>query len=287
MFKYIILLSILTLSCASANNIDIYLQNDLLSSVSSDRYYTHGTEIRIGLDSLTNAVVTLGDRSKISIKQLIYTPGNLDTEEKIEGDRPYSGLLTLGYISFDDGESGFMRYSLEAGAIGKYSFAKETQTFVHKITNSKAPKGWDNQIRDMFAFNGNIRGQYSFKPSKYIYTSPYFEGNIGNVFIDVKSGLLLKIGHNLKEDDTSTISPVLDSDNFSFYIFIDGSAKYVEYNRFLKGTEKEDMVYDLGTGIGSRYKHLEILFGQTFRTEEFKGQDGSHRFGTLGIKTNF
>ena len=65
------------------------------------------------------------------------------------------------------------------------------------------------------AFRGT-RGQYSFKPNKYIYTTPYLESNIGNVFIDVKSGLLLKIGHNLKEDDISTISPVLDLDNFSF-----------------------------------------------------------------------
>ena len=84
-------------------------------------------------------------RTSYAVGQNMYTPEDIALRDPPLDDRPYAGWLygSIGLIA----ETGRRLDQLELtlGVVGPASLAEQTQTFVHEITGSRGPRGWDTQ----------------------------------------------------------------------------------------------------------------------------------------------
>ncbi|HEY9007761.1 MAG TPA: lipid A-modifier LpxR family protein [Ohtaekwangia sp.] len=137
----------------------IYEENDLFTLHNSDRGYTNGTRVDLFYQRnkkpqtiLNNLFLKAGDSSvntySWGMMQVMMTPSNLSDTELNPKDYRYSGSLFLSHALHSSDP--VKKYSVQTewivGIMGRYSFAQQTQTYVHKITNSPKPMGWDHQF---------------------------------------------------------------------------------------------------------------------------------------------
>nr|WP_157960413.1 lipid A deacylase LpxR family protein [Marinimicrobium alkaliphilum] len=88
-----------------------------------------------------------------ALGQVMSTPQNISATTPEVNDAPYAGLLFLrsAYFAVYDDYADIL--GLNVGIIGPASGAEHTQAFIHKITGSTDPQGWDYQLRNEPVFN--------------------------------------------------------------------------------------------------------------------------------------
>ncbi|HMG94205.1 MAG TPA: lipid A deacylase LpxR family protein [Chryseolinea sp.] len=210
--------------------LSLTFENDLFYfQKPSDQYYTNGFKYeRVGpgyekRNYLLNKLL-LGFRKKkrptalrnygFFFGQNIYTPTDITISDIQTDDRPYAGWLYFGVkkMSTDTARNIRLTSELYIGIIGPYSFAGETQAFVHKLTDSAPPQGWDNQIdSDLGILYANrfefqlvpfpkaprtyIRVNESTKVRKnYFEVISFGELQVGTIYNNVGGGLMLRAG---------------------------------------------------------------------------------------------
>lgn len=92
-----------------------------------------------------------GDDFEVSghtIGQSMVTPKDISKAVPERNDAPYAGLLfwRSAYISVNDRRADSV--SVTVGIVGPSSGAEEAQKFIHRVTGSTKPQGWDYQIKD-------------------------------------------------------------------------------------------------------------------------------------------
>ncbi|MCG8519971.1 MAG: lipid A deacylase LpxR family protein [Pseudomonadales bacterium] len=151
---------------AQSDVVNLSWDNDLLTG--SDRGYTNG----LRLSYLTaRAEAPEGQRSTLarslrdrlqwlpgigaagtqhalatSLRQMMLTPENIATSEPQYDDLPYAGFLGLETTLWSWNRERITGYGIGAGVVGPGSGAEQAQKWVHKITGSTQPRGWDNQL---------------------------------------------------------------------------------------------------------------------------------------------
>jgi hypothetical protein len=295
-------------------------ENDIFAH--TDRGYTNG--VRAGwLSSEANApdwikwsadhflpLASDGDkRLSVALGQSMFTPADLSQRTPILTDRPYAGWLygSIGVVS-DTGKT-LDNVMLTVGVVGPYSFAEQTQKFVHKrITDSPDPKGWNNQLKTepgvILTYERKWRSLYQISPMGIgVDFTPAVGVNLGNIETDAIVSTMFRIGYDLPADyGPPRVRPSLPGSDFFIptrelggYIFAGFEGRGVARNIFLDGNtfassqhiSKKPFVGSTQAGVAVTYGEARLSYTQVFMTREFNRQLAPEQFGVLTLSYRF
>lgn len=297
---------------------NIVIEND--SFAGSDRDYTNG--IRLSWVSsednmpdwtrtIANALplATNGNkRITIAAGQSMFAPQDLTRRDYIAGDHPYAGWLygSVGMVS-DTGKT-LDNVMLTLGVIGPMSLAEQTQIFVHHVTGSTHPEGWDNQLKNepgiVLTYERKWRGLYEIEPFGIgADVIPHLGVNLGNVNTDASVGATFRLGYDLPADyGPPRIRPSLSgsdfftpTENLGGYLFTTIAARAVGRNIFLDGNSfqdgphvnKEAFVSSLQVGGVITWGETRLSYTQVYMTKEYTTQKYDSIFGALTLSQRF
>lgn len=249
-------------------------------------------------------------RTSYAVGQNMYTPDDIALRDPPLDDRPYAGWLygSIGLIA----ETGRRLDQLELtlGVVGPASLAEQTQKFIHEITDSQEPRGWDTQLENepgvVLTYQRSWRGFVSESVSGFGFgfdATPHVGGALGNVFTYANAGLMLRFGQRLPLDyGPPRIQPSLPGsgffvpqDGFGWYLFAGVEGRAVARNIFLDGNtfrdsrsvDKEPLVGDLQFGIALTWSNVRLSYTHVLRTREFETQDEADDFGAFSLSVRF
>ena len=298
----------------------IVYENDIFAH--TDRGYTNGVRFS-WLSSEANApnwvkwsadhflpIASDGDkRLSIAAGQSMFTPGDLSKSTPILNDRPYAGWLygSVGVVS-DTGKT-LDNVVLTVGVVGPYSFAEQTQKFIHRdITDSPNPRGWDNQLKTepgvILTYERKWRSLYQFSPFGIgVDVTPAAGMNLGNIETDAIVGSMFRIGYDLPADyGPPRVRPSLPGSDFFIptkeiggYLFAGIEGRGVARNIFLDGNtfahsqhiSKEPFVGSAEAGIAFTYGQARLSYTQVYLTREFTEQKSPEQFGVVTLSYRF
>jgi len=240
-----------------------------------------------------------------ALAQGMYTPGDLEETALIEDDRPYVGtLLWASHIySFDSHIANSL--GLILGVAGPASLAEHSQKFVHKITSSQEPMGWDNQIENEPVFRVEAENiirlvDFNLANSVEFDTNLYSQVGAGNLRSDVGTGLAFRIGNQL-EQSFAYIKPApargvntligTPSNELSWQLVASVYGRYVfnditiEGNTF-KDSHSVELINDQGVvslALAMGWKNWGFVFSTQRGSDVFEGQQSVSDFGGLSI----
>lgn len=244
-----------------------------------------------------------------AIGQNMYTPEDIKANRLIEDDRPYAGWLYLE-VGVSGGSNHLQEtFTLSLGVTGPPSLAKRTQKFVHEITNSPDPQGWEFQLdtevtaqayyeRAWFFPLGTIAGETRLD------ISPRLGADLGTAFVDANGGVVLRIGNYLPAALPPRINPSATGagkilrpggSGLNWYIFGGFEARGVARNLFLDGSTfenshsvaKEELVYEWSAGVAMSFGPFALSYSFVRRSEEFELQRESQAFGSINVSVAF
>ncbi len=301
-------------------------ENDVLSfATDSDDGYTNGIGFAWGYEGYESfdaiqmldwirfvsdwTYINAGDEKNYAIGygvvQGMYTPSDLTQEELIEDDRPYAGVLTwqVRMRNFADGVTNAI--GLELGIVGPESLADRSQEFIHDITDSTDPQGWDNQLENEPVFR--IDGEYinRFATAKLggnveVDTNFYTGGGFGNLKSDIGAGFIFRIG-SILEHSYPFVNPVparslnsvgaAEEKGFDWQVYASAYGQYVFNDIILDGntfkdSHSVDLIHDQGlisVGTTLTWTNWGFLFSWQRGTREFEGQDNYPTYGSISI----
>ncbi len=289
-------------------SVSFYIENDIFFS---DRYYTNGIKLLYtgSGDDFYTSKVQFGllrmfiPESKdsqvyqtVSLGQNMYVPSSINDSAPPLWDRPYAGWLYLNGGAHIARENSLDSLAVSLGIVGPFSFAEQIQKNFHSITDCDTPMGWDTQIDDEFGFIASyshiqriLRQDFLNNLSSDFLVS--FGGDLGNVLIQGTVRAFLRFGYNLPYDFSPTridydssndirwMHPV-DDENWHCLFYIGGAFRFVGRNIALNGNTfkhgrevtPEWMVYELMSGVSTRYNTVQLDLNWTLQTAEFTTQ---------------
>ena len=247
-------------------------------------------------------------RISVALGQSMFAPENLISTAPVPGQQPYAGWLygSVGMVS-DTGRT-LDNVMLTLGVVGPLSGAEQTQKFVHKLTNSQDPKGWDNQLKNepgiILTYERKWRGIIEASPFGIgADVTPHMGVNLGNVNTDASAGATFRLGYDLPADyGPPRIRPSLPGSDFFVpaenaggYLFATIGERAVARNIFLDGNtfqggpsvEKETLVGSLQVGAAVTFDQTRISYTQVFMTKEYKTQRDGEQFGVVTVSYRF
>ncbi len=294
-------------------------ENDKFTN--SDRDYTNGARFSwLSAEETTphwarwlanNSLPMARDGKKrigISLGQNMYTPKDLTRSDLIVDDRPYAGwtYASIGVVSENGNQ--LDNAVLTVGMVGPASYAEQTQRFVHKVTDSQEPMGWDNQLKNepgvILTMERKWRSLYEISPFGLgVDATPYAGFDLGNINTDASVGTMFRVGYDLPADyGPPRIRPSLPGSDFFLpsqslggYLFAGAEGRAVGRNIFLDGntftdSHSVDKNYWLGTfqaGGALTYRNTRLSYSHVFMTREFKEQDKPAQYGGLTLSVRF
>lgn len=304
-----------------ANGIlSLVVENDLI--VNNDSDYTNGVRLSWlspegdaprwvdwAADTLFPFAVDGQRRGSIAFGQSLFTPYDIRLFPVDTADRPYAGWLygTIGIIA--DNDKVLDQYLLTLGMVGPDALGEQTQKFVHKLIDSPKPRGWDSwQIQNepgiVFSWERKWRNILAFSPFGLgIDVSPQIGADIGNIYTNASTGLMLRLGQDLPADyGPPRIRPslpgsdfFLQTDTLGWYVFAGVEGRAVARNIFLDGNtfrnspsvDKEWLVGNAQAGFAITYDRVRLSYTHVFQTREFEGQRRLPQFGGISISYRY
>lgn len=227
----------------------------------------------------------------------IFTPkAKFSVEDQLNGDRPFSAYLLLGFKKVTYNQTSKIRtYSeMQFGVLGPAAHGEEVQNGIHNNLPTSAPVvGWENQISNSLMIN------YSASIEKQFYLNNWFEfsgissAKLGLPYTNVDVGVQSRIGLiNPLPKDFEFIS----SQKWHLFLTLSASGRLVGYNATLQGGLFTESVYTLSSinrfvgyaniGLTLIYKKFKMEYVQHFNTPEFPGAV-YHSWGYLLFKIGF
>lgn len=338
-----LLLLALTLSLGSgflrAQDIDptrfgtlsFYLENDTFGS--TDENYTNGafigytspgskhySEYAGGLGGFFDNLGWIGGGEytrhvAVGIGQQMYTPVDVQNPSLVVGQRPYAGWLYGSFGLIWQTPKVKNSLILNLGVVGPWSYAEETQRYVHERLGQRYPQGWDNQLGNEIGINLAYEHKWRIRDVEDSHgfdwdLMPYFGGSLGNVNTSAHIGTEIRFGYNLPDDfgsggiaeTASTPSAVNDpayakpwKRPFGMHLFARAEGRGVLRNIFLDGNtfrdsysvDKYPFVADLAVGLAMNWKNTKLTYAMVYRSKEFDGQQHGQVFGSIMLSINF
>lgn len=225
--------------------------------------------------SLTDRDPALYEVSIKTIGQSMVTPADISLEDppRPPEDLPYGGLLFYSDIWLKAYADRAEKIGVTLGIVGKYSFAEESQTFIHKITNSDEPKGWDTQLNDEIVFQFSRaqvwRSWVSSSDNSDILLGA--DAALGTISSSAGLTAMYRYGSQLQHNFTTTLLTTSRASNpvsirSGWFVFASVNASYIANQIFLDGNtfdndDQESMEYDnesLGVTLGVTYGWQDI-----------------------------
>jgi lipid A 3-O-deacylase len=298
------------------------VENDSLGA-GTDRDYTSGVRLSwFDTSAIPPAaarsinpflpLLSINDTTSVyySLGQNLYAPRNLHLATPDPTDRPYAGFLygSMGLVSITDNRLDYVEFT--AGVVGPWALGEPTQKFVHSITGSDNPQGWDHQLENEL---GLMVSWQRLWPKAYtselgnlhFRTSPYGGATLGNVYTYASTGVLFQLmPQEYKWQDLPLrIRPAMPGSGyfsvpegeFAWSVFAGLEGRAMGRNIFLDGNTFQDspsvdkrfFVGDINLGVAFTYGRTQLSYTVNWRSEEFSGQEKPDIFGAVGLGYRF
>jgi len=214
-----------------------------------------------------------------TIGQTMSTPDDIEEDPPIlpPDSLPYAGLLFYTDTFMRIQETHADKISVTIGIVGEYSFAEETQKFVHDVISSDEPCCWDSQLDDEVVFQlsrGRVwktwvsdSGNADFLLSA--------DAQLGTISTNVSAGFMIRYGAQLRQSyamallvNSRTINPV--ATQAGWYLFAGARAGYYDSQIFLDGSRSYDDDFEeieygedpisVTAGLAYSWKDLSLTF---------------------------
>jgi hypothetical protein len=299
---------------------DIYFENDLFAQ--TDGQYSSGEKFSLlyYVPQSDFFVYDLFlDENKPSDKYIsfalvnqIFTPNDISIKELIPDQRPYAGWTFLEAGFHKSSKDTLQSIYIQVGMVGPLSQAEDIQKFIHKVTGSEPPQGWDNQLKNepginlRYVYNWRVVHNFETIESAIV---PYAEGDFGNISIGATGGITARIGWNIPKDfGMSTISTGSETGistynqrqnrlnkkwSFAFNFNISGSAVardiFLDGNTFVDShsVDKRYFIASGGFGFTSRYKNYSLDYYYQKQTKHYDSEKLKHGYGSVILSFAF
>lgn len=294
-------------------------ENDVFGG-GTDRYYTNGLLLSYRSPSadLPRPLAWLNDQLEwvlgpgtlrwgAAVGQSIYTPQDTYRSNPDPRDRPYAGYL-YGSVSLSRvTELTSRTVELQLGVVGPAALGEQVQNNYHRLLNIRRVDGWDYQLKDEAALTAIYEQKWRVPTGSVagIDTElvPSVSASVGNVQTYAAAGGTFRIGQGLDSDfGPPRIRPGLSGsgwvqprENFEWYVFAGLEGRAVARDIFLDGNtfrdsrsvDKRVFVGDFQAGAAVVYRGVRFALTQVWRSEEFYGQSGRQKFGSLSVSFRF
>ena len=307
---------------ANADTLSLSWDNDLLTG--EDKGYTNGLRMsylseaaekdtdcnlclsRQARDRLAN-LPGMGDPQSqhalaFSLRQLMITPQDIERREPQYDDIPYIGYLSGGATLWSWDDRSITGYGVSAGVIGPDSLAEEAQEWVHGITGSTNPRGWNNQLgTDWVGGIQALHARRAFKTGKLDGLQQdlnwLVSAEASNFISNAQVGAGWRFGTNLPDNfisDYAGLSSsvgmpgILDAPGPGWSVFAGVLGEWIPYSYLEQrsGRYQYDQQPLVGhAGIGASLHTRDIHFSVSLRTTT--SQDATNKeplsFGTVSL----
>lgn len=284
----------------------------------TDENYTNGLSLAIGQNDggLFGGVwdlvsATGGKRFAVyDLAQLQFTPSNLTLSNPNPLDRPYAGLLYLGFATFLQRDDSLHGLKLFAGVVGPASLSEAVQRATHHALGATVPRGWDHQVKNEPIINLLYEYRHRFPLTSRdapfgVEVIPIGGAMLGNYLTQAQAEVQLRIGYHLPDDFGVTMLrglgyvpfPLDDRTHHAWgiYAFAGGGATLVVRNITLDGNtfahsrsvRKRPVLpaAEFGATLWTRY--FQASFAYVMWGKEFYGQRVREDFGSLLLSSYF
>lgn len=296
------------------------VDNDLLTGQATDRDYTGGIAVtlsgkraqdypvsidswRAGIDDLLVFPSLFQSSAQMSFHSqqygmTLFTPDDIESTEPVYDDRPYASLFYMSNTEFTVLPNKDTAYvsRLTIGLLG-LDAAEDVQSFLHDITSSDVPSGWDNQVSS----GGEPTAMLSYSVQNNLLSSKNhqlkveYEANLGFI-TDVNAGLSWRWGrintswwefNPYQSKYVQQAMPVFsnrsEAKKNELYLWAGGRLNFKIYNALLQGQFRHSEVtvssddierlvaeywFGVTAEIARKYHASMFIRGHT---EEFKG----------------
>lgn len=285
--------------------IGVVIDNDLFTSTVNDQYYTNGIEIFYRfLDKNENPNINK-KIMEFKFGQYIFNPHTVKAASISKHDRPFAGQLfaEVGLHKFYQNESVF-KMTGQVGVVGPSSGAMEFQELFHKAFGYKDVEGWNYQIKNTLAVQGNLFYSKKILPSKFnenVDFSVQGEANFGTILNGITVGPLVRFSLKklLPFYDSNLYGASLNSDKEKykeqqeFYFYINPNLNYQVYDATIQGSmfnNESPVTYDLRpfrfygeAGFKYRKNHWNFHYVFVYRGKEVdNAKNEGYFFGSIG-----
>ncbi len=283
----------------------IHFENDIFAE--RDQYYTNGIAFTwihpyfIQLP-LTRYLPGLGRQSMnyygLHLRQMMFTPIHPETDEIVANDRPFAGVLYLGF--FRSSTLNHLKLTLQSeiqlGAIGPLSLAESLQRSIH----DKEPNGWNFQIHNDLLINFNLRAEKTVLSTQHAETGLIAEIKVGSLHTNAAAGLFIRYGHyaphfNTLSTNISLPKGLIKHQPVQYWLYGRALGRQVGYDASLNGglfnnnsphylikKQLHSQVLEAELGTVLIYKQYGLQFSYTYLSPEFTG-GGEHFWGNIKL----
>ncbi len=295
--------------------LSVVLENDLFSG--KDQHYTGGLQVLWVPDDAPPPAWALrfarllpwfpagGEvRPGYALGYAMFTANDISLVDPPPEEPPYAGWLNGSIAMNVWNGSQADQLTLTLGVVGPAAMAEQGQKFIHQVTGSEEPRGWDTQLENepgiVLTYLRSWRGQVTETPGgRKFDLTPHVGGALGNVYTYANAGLTLRYGRGLPRDDGPLrVQPgapgsglYAAGDGFGWYVFAGIDGRAVARNLFLDGNtfrdsrsvDKKPFVADLQVGIALTWRKARLSYAQVLRTREYDHQPDSEDFGAITL----
>ena len=247
-----------------------------------------------------------------SITQLMFTPEDSEPETQPLGERRYAGWTALGFSLHTKDDQCLNTVEFLLGITGKHSYAEDAQDFIHDIRNIEDFNGWDEQIPTEVTADLSFIQRRRLPLGKFndVLSMDGFSewgARLGTFRTSAQVGGMIRWGLYLPTDFSDPrlsetayahkfFTDEVDSSAWSLYfltgframtVWHDATLDGPVFHDFTTGNTREPFVGEVYAGIGWRIRSVEISYAHTWRTEEYKEQQGDSNFGTISVQLQF
>jgi hypothetical protein len=195
----------------AATTVALRLENDLIGG--TDEGYSNGMSLTVsreGQGPLGWVWRSMGVSegrwvTSYEVTQLLFTPRDLSRAVPDPTDVAYSGILVGGVAT--ELAAGDRLYGLKvvAGVRGPAACGELVQKAVHRLTGSRAPKGWAHQLPNQLVLNATVEHRRRFDLLRSdagwaIQAIPRVAGSVGNGLMEAQLGGQVRVGMHLPDD---------------------------------------------------------------------------------------
>jgi len=285
--KFFLILILLSPQLLIAKEFKFDYSNDFFTG--TDQYFTQGIEFKHSSDyskflpskvPFIDSKIISKNSHALEFHYMGFTPKDPYSPLIQTGDRPFANSLYFTGVtqSLLKVKNIVLETKIDFGFIGKMTGGEFIHKSIHKATNNKTPRGWDNQIRNDVIINYSIKGFYPFYDSKLLNLGLGTSISFGSYKINIRHfSKIIFTPFKLLE--------VFFIPSFS-NVFYDATLQGGIFNK--KSPHKvarrdiQNYTYDLVSGIKIKSKSFHIAYDQTWKSREFTGSM-SHGWGRLSL----
>ena len=296
---------VLFAATAFAGGFRLTEENDYFAGrLNDDKYYTQGLELDY-VDDIELDRDLMAIRRIYGIRNLMYTPQDIEIPEPQPDDRPWAGLTAGIFQEWKNSRDGCYMWEYMVGVTGPWSQSDEIQTWMHKVIGSATPMGWSNQTPNEVVANVTydrykLLTKCGREDSWGADVTEVYGFSLGTAFVNGEYGWLGRAGWCVPSDymGGSVLKPTLQQDDktLSAYLFAQATGRAVLHNVLLGGSLFQDgpsqtlkpFVFDGKTGVALRFYRVfgsgydfDLSYAFVCRSMEYYGQEEVETFGSV------